>query len=178
MKKRNIIFIILLFIIIFIIYLIITKEEKYFNKVEIENIKIFNTIKNKEYLDTIVYAGAKSLEIENLIIVLKPLTEKEKEKLIFDSDYDLKAHIKGENYTYIIWLDPNLGRRTYINIISHEMIHLKQYYNKELTIIDNIPFWKGEKVDLIGIDYKKLPWEEEAFSNQYKIENKMRKILY
>jgi hypothetical protein len=177
MKKWFII--LLIFIIIgIIVFFIVNQKEKYFNHIIIEDINILNTIKTKNYLDTIIYTGVKSLEIKDLIIVIKPLSKDNIENSSFDDNLELKAHIQGMNNTYIIWINPNESRNSYIEIISHELIHLKQYYTKELMIINNNIYWKNEKINIDDYTYEKRPWEVEAFSNQKELEKKMIEILY
>ena len=167
--------IILLIIIIGVILLIITEKEKYFNPIVIQDNNIFNTIKEKPYLDTIIYSGIKSLELKGLIIVIRPLTAEVKNN--FSSEIELKAHILGKDSSYVIWVDNNLSRYEYIEIFSHELIHLKQYYTNKLIINNNIITWNGKKINNI-INYKDRPWEIEAFDKQKSLESKMNNILY
>lgn len=178
MKKWILILIGVVVIIGVIILLMVNQKEKYFKQIKIENNNIFNTIKEKNYLDTIVYAGIKSLDIDSLIIIIRPLTSDDIKKLSFDENLELKAHIQGMNDTYIIWINPNESRSEYIEILSHELIHLKQYYTKELLIINNNIYWKNEKININDYTYEKRPWEVEAFSNQKDLEKKMLQFLY
>ena len=47
----------------------------------------------------------------------------------------------------------------------HELVHVKQYFKKELKDINGVEMrWKGETH--IGIDYYNLPWEKEAYELQ------------
>jgi len=180
MKKglKWIIIILAILLIGTIIFFIVNQKEKYFNKdITIENVNILNTMEDKVYLDTIIYAGVKSLKIDSLIIVVKELTPKDIKILKFNEDYKLKAHIKGMDNTYIIWLTPN-NRESYIKILSHELIHLQQYYLEKLIINQKDIYWEGKKIDMNNYSYKDLPWEIEAFSNQNELEKKMLQILY
>ena len=80
MKKglKWIIIILAILLIGTIIFFIVNQKEKYFNKdITIENVNILNTMEDKVYLDTIIYAGVKSLKIDSLIIVVKELTPKD-----------------------------------------------------------------------------------------------------
>lgn len=176
--KKWIIILFIILIIGIITFFIINQKEKYFNHIIIENTNILNTIKNKNYLDTIIYTGVKSLEIENLIIVVRPLTQENIENLSFDNKLELKAHIQGMDDTYIIWINPNENRSTYIEILSHELIHLKQYYTKELLISDNNIYWKNQIININDYTYENRPWEVEAFFKQKELEKKMLQILY
>ena len=54
----------------------------------------------------------------------------------------------------------------YLSFLAHEMVHVKQYSNREL--IKNC--WMG--VDYFDVAYSKLPWEKEAWSAQYPMSKK------
>ena len=94
-----------------------------------------NTIKEKPYLDTIVYAGIKGLDLKGLVITIDPLSDEIKKKFSSESEnLELKAFIIGDENTYIIYVDNNLTRKDYIYTFSHELIHLKQYYTKDFIM--------------------------------------------
>lgn len=69
------------------------------------------------------------------------------------------------NRTFELELRKGLGLYDLIATVCHEMVHVKQYYRKELTE-DRI--WKKRK---IGSDIKYLdqPWEKEAFKLEEKL---------
>lgn len=54
----------------------------------------------------------------------------------------------------------------YLSFLAHELVHVKQYSNREL-IKD---CWMG--VDYFDVAYSKLPWEKEAWSAQYPMSKK------
>lgn len=180
MKKWLKILIIVLIVIIigFIIWKIATYQEKTFKPITIENNHIFNTIDNKNYLDTIVFSGIKSLDIDSLIIIIKPLSQKDKNDFLWENNSELKAHIKGEGNTYIIYIQTSLGRNEYIEIMSHELIHLNQYYTEKLQIIEGKVYWENKEIDLDKYSYEKRPWEKEAYENQKELAKKMKLLLY
>lgn len=168
--------ILLIGIIAFIIWKIISYEEKKFNKFEFESsYNIFNETETN-YLDTIVYSGLKILNIDSIIVIIKPM-EIKKHSLIPD-DLDLKAHIISNRVQYIVYMS-KMSKSNSIKILSHELIHLKQYYNKELIVInkDSI-FWKNKLIDPYNYSYEDRPWEKEAFAKQHDLEIKMKDMLY
>jgi hypothetical protein len=163
-------------ILIFVIYKIATYKEKTFNKFTFKtNHYVFNRT-DALYLDTIVHAGLQKLDIDSVIVVIRPLINKEG---ILSGDMEFKAHIKGEEYSYIIYIG-NFSRDENISILSHELIHLKQYYRNEIKIINEgkTPIWKGDTIDVNGYTYENRPWEKEAYGNQYKLSEKMKTLLY
>ena len=54
----------------------------------------------------------------------------------------------------------------YLSFLAHELVHVKQYSNRELVKY----CWMG--VDYFDVAYSKLPWEKEAWSSQYPISKK------
>lgn len=175
-KILKLIGIILLILIVgFVIWKIVSYEEKTFNKFDFDtNHKIFNTTEIN-YLDSITHAGIQSVGIYDIIIVIKPL--KNKNNLVIPDDIDIKAYIVGDGKQYIIYID-KMSRKQYIKVLSHELIHLQQYYNGKLIVKKDTIYWNNKLVDINSYEYKDRPWEKEAFDNQHDLENKMLKILY
>lgn len=79
------------------------------------------------------------------------------------SEYNLK--------NVIIKLDANLKYQELRTTLIHELIHVKQFFYKELIKLSPIHFvWKGQDfLNINKVDYKKLPWEKEALSNEKKL---------
>ena len=165
----------------FLIWKLATKPERYFKTITIEHQHIFNTVKERNYLDTIVYAGLVNLSQINdsLIVVIKPLTNEIKS--LYPDELELKAKIIGEGNTFIIWTQPDLGRDEYITVLSHELIHLKQYYTKELVVQPGMtPLWQGKLfvVENTAENVANRPWEIDAISKQPMLKSLMLNTLY
>jgi len=68
----------------------------------------------------------------------------------------------------------------FLHYISHEYTHIAQFLRGDLDIEDGFIIWKGKKFmstnDYSNInnfdEYKKLPWEKEAYENQEKLPKK------
>jgi len=166
--------ILLIIIVIFTIYKLSTQKEKYFSKFTFEKYhQVYNTT-GVVYLDTIVQAGLQSLNIDTVFIMIKPLINADG---LLPDGYTTKAYIKGSEHQYIIFID-NMSRDEYITVLSHELIHLKQYYNKDLIVNDKDVIWKGDKIDLTLYTYENRPWERDAFDNENKIYFEMKSLLY
>jgi len=54
-----------------------------------------------------------------------------------------------------------------ISTVCHEMVHVKQYYRKEMDDTNNR--WKSKKLPDAGLDYMDRPWEKEAFRLEEKL---------
>lgn len=57
-------------------------------------------------------------------------------------------------------LEIRKGQKLYdlISTVCHEMVHVKQYYRKELT-----PNYTWLKKDMSDVEYSERPWEIEAY---------------
>jgi hypothetical protein len=76
-------------------------------------------------------------------------------------------NIRGRDFTIVV--DPNLGIRSTLSTIAHEMVHVKQYATGELVDYvlpskTNKCRWRGKvrKNYDNPIEYWSLPWEVEA----------------
>jgi hypothetical protein len=175
-KYAGIIFLILL--LIFGIYKLTTLKEKTFKIVNFEKRNFIQNKTDKSYLDTIIHIGMNELGIDGTYIIIKPLTEETKKQ--FSNELELKAHIKGLGKQYVIWVD-DMDREESILVFSHELIHLRQYYNGKLVVSNNLIKWNEQIIpvnELSNIDYNTRPWEIEAFQEQRYLENDIRKFLY
>lgn len=173
--------ILLILILIFTIYKIITYKEKPFNHIIIdEKFKIVNAT-NLNYLDTIMYAGLKTLYFNNndtIYVAILPLSKIEN-YIQKDKDVDLQAFITGRNNMYQLFIG-EYSRNKNIEIISHEIIHLEQYYTDKIQVLNNIlVVWEKDTVNINEYtDYYSRPWEKEAFNGQKSKEVEMRSVLY
>ena len=161
---------------IFIVYKIATIKDKPFSKIEITNYHHIYNLTNKPYLDTIVESGLISLKIDTVTVIIKNIELKS--TVINNEDIELKAYIVDSNGIYYIFIG-DYNRSENISILSHELIHLKQYYDKTLFISrTGVYYWLNESIDISDIDYNQRPWEIEAFDGESVNSNNMKKILY
>lgn len=176
-KTLKIIGIILLAILLlFGIYKLITyKEAPFDSEIKFDNANlIFNATTNK-FLDTIVYVGTNILDVKELVITIKPLTNSTAPSNM--DGYDLNAKIVNKDNMYNIYIK-DFGKISSIKTISHELIHLKQYYTGKFSLIDNLVTWEGKPFSLVNLKYAEYPWEIEAFAEQVELEKKMMERLY
>jgi predicted metallopeptidase len=180
MKKQVRIAIIVLLVLlsIFGLYKLVTYQSKimYFKPITFENINYINNKTDMKYADTIIRAGLDILKIQNIQILVTPLTEQSKNQFAKDG-IKLDAHIRATSGGYIIWVS-NLSRSEMIKVLSHELIHLKQYSDKKLSVVDSNVIWNGEFIDLSVVKYEDRPFEIEAFQKQTDLLNKIEKIVY
>lgn len=181
-KKTNRILLIIFaaILIIFGIWYLSTIPEQYFDKVELST---KNGIKNQteyNYLDTLVSVGIEQLNISPVFVVIKSLTEQSKNNFLFENDKELKAYIIGNNSQYMLFVD-KMYRVDAITVISHELIHLKQYNSGVLKIDSTKVIWWSDTIksdELTKWTYGQRPWEIDARKKSILLSDEIRKILY
>jgi len=145
------------------------------------DIKTTNMVVNKtedNYLDSVVHVGLNELGMDSIAVTIRPITDEVKQR--FESEGNLKAHILGRGRQYIIFLD-DMSRDESIKILSHELIHLRQYFTEKLILHKSGVIWNGKVIseyEVSELKYDDRPWEIEAFGEQRKLEKKIRNILY
>lgn len=153
-------------------------QEQTFKQFDIETTNMVANRTEDNYLDSVVYVGLNELGMDSLAVTIRPITDEVKRQ--FDSEGTLKAHILGRGRQYIIFLD-DMGRDESIKVLSHELIHLRQYVTQKLILRKNEVIWDGKVIseyEVSELEYGKRPWEIEAFAEQRQLESKIRNILY
>lgn len=168
-------------LLIFIGYKLITQKEPVFNSIKFDPTIVIKNKTDKLYYDTIVQCGLQVLNIDSVEILIDNL---ENARFVNINDYvELKATIEGRynifinGYNQFILYISDLNKNEAVTVISHELIHLKQYHDGRLKILPGICLWNGAMFDVNMVSYENRPWEIEAFSEQNdlrdKIENKL-----
>ena len=153
-------------------------REQTFNRIDIRTTNLIANRTDRNYLDSIVYVGLNEMNLDSVAITIRQISPEV--QAMFDSNSQLKAHIIGKENQYIIFVD-EMSRDEAIKVLSHELIHLKQYYTKKLILEKDKVIWDGREVyqnEINETKYEQRPWEAEAFAGQRGLENKIREILY
>jgi predicted metallopeptidase len=153
-------------------------KEQTFNRIDIQTTNMVANRTDRDYLDSIVYVGLNELNLDSVAITIRQISPDVQAR--FDSESQLKAHIIGKENQYIIFVD-EMSRDEAIKVLSHELIHLKQYYTKKLILEKDKVYWDGREIyqtEINETEYERRPWEAEAFAGQRGLENKIREILY
>lgn len=171
--KKYIGYIIGAILLILVIWFLSTRKEQPYNNVVY---KSNNTVTVKllpMFVDTVLNVGLEQLGDSGMFVMVKPLPDALKQQ----GDVTVKAHIRGEGDSYIIWMDL-LSRSESIDVLSHELIHLNQYKTKQLVVVGDKVVWQGDTLNISDIPYNERPWEIDAFNKGKELSNKVRKILY
>jgi len=162
----------------FVIWKIVTYTEPEFHP---EPFPINNTVANltggKTYLDTIVHLALNALDFKGLVVVIQPLTPAMQSA--FSQTLELKAQIKPDSDSTLFHLYiGDLSKSEAIGVVSHEMIHLKQYYLKELVVKNDTAYWQEYPIPITSVEYEARPWETQAFNLSKDLEWILKHKLY
>lgn len=148
----------------------------YFNKIDIPPTSVVNNSLNERYIDTIIHAGLNILDIDTVFIQVRKL---KKDIDVFENT-DLLAQIIANDNQFIIFIDDNLSRYYNIEIIAHELIHLRDYYYKDLILFDSygVIYKDDEYQNANEIDYYDRPWEIQAIKDGRILSKQIKEKLY
>ncbi len=158
--KRNWGWVLILIILLSFITYLILRPTVQFNKVELDpNLNVWNQTE-MSYLDTIVSVGITQLGIEPKFVLLRDLVHLPKEI----DGYEVKSHIRYNKLGgFVIYIQP-MGRTECIDVLSHELIHVKQFMNDGYDVGLDTLVYKGKVYTSENMPkYEDRPWEQEAF---------------
>jgi len=95
-----------------------------------------------------------------------------------DRKIDAQCIWEDDNYKpreFCIELDYDLGVKSTLSSLAHEMVHVKQYAKGEIRDMLRGPYdikWLGKPFDENGTDYWDLPWEIEAYGREIGLYNR------
>jgi hypothetical protein len=142
------------------------KSPYYKQVVLIEDNDIINTTPYV-YLDTVVSLGMTKLGIRGETVLIQPMSDRIRNRFEESEGIELKAYIAEWMEGYTICINDDLGHDQAIDVISHELIHLAQYRDKDLILTEGtVVLWMGTPYDVLGIPYNDRPWERAAFAKQ------------
>ena len=178
MKKILMLLILIVLVVILYFFIKNSNAESYFKPVKLsDSNEIVNTT-TSSYMDTVVSVGLDVLNVRNCEIVIKSMTDEMKGNFLSQNGLSLEASIMGSNGLYDVYVN-GISKQTAITVLSHELVHLKQYETGDLQLIgDGKVTWKGETINVLDLNYEDRPWEREAFQTQTDVANKIKKILY
>lgn len=176
MKNNN--FLILIGIIVLtlgvlVIYKSQTENERSFKPVELEQDNYVSNNSLPSYYDTIVSIGLELAGIEGTSVTIEELSDKAKQSF----NGELNAHIRYIDGKFYLFIDP-LSKKRAITIISHEIIHMKQYLDGTFQYDDGKITWNGQAYLLEDINYDDRPWETEAFQMESQLASQISDVVY
>lgn len=181
MNKKSIIVTLGIIIAIILLVLLIVYNSKPVNYavVDLPTDNFIYNQSSKTHLDTVVAIGMEELGISGCSIRIRDMNEQLRNNP-GASGLELGAAIFGSGNSYLIYVDPSIGKKEIITIMSHELIHLRQYFSEDLKVLNGstgIVKWKGEEISVLNLDYNLRPWEIEAFAEQGDLSSSISGIL-
>lgn len=76
---------------------------------------------------------------------------------------------------YVIYVDPDLSKKMVRVILAHELVHVKQFQDRELIHLPQGVEYKGQ-IYYKDDNYFTRPYEMEAMGKQYKLYRKFKHI--
>ena len=149
--------------------------DKHFKKAQYSENNYVVNYTSYPYMDTIVYVGLDSLGMCDVTVEVKKLSQEAKDN--FPGNIELKGLLYGSGNHYTMWIEDS-NRKDHIGIVAHELIHLRQYYSKQLIYDGFYVYWARAKYDLKEIEYFSRPWEADAFEHGVKLERQIKSVLY
>ena len=162
-------------LLIFGVYKLISYKEPIPNKVELNKLNAVLNRTEMSYADTIVSIGLDALDIDSITVFIRPLNMASTKDAF--GDIMLKAYIIGKNNQYVIYTN-KFSRKELIDVLSHELIHLSQYYHEEIVIVDKTVVWRGSIFDHSRVEYENRPWERDAELKKFKVIDYINLKLY
>ena len=78
---------------------------------------------------------------------------------------------------YTMVLSSRIDCEKLIEVIAHEMVHIKQFAKGQLKRIGRQTFWMGKRYVRSKVNYYDHPWEHDAWSKEKFLSAKIFKIL-
>jgi len=175
MREKTLIWISVFILLVIAIFVLFWKkdENEYFNQVILTSNNTINNNTLPKYIDTILSIGLDAAGLVDVVLVVNPMSESAKTSI---PDYELRAHVREWDGIFYLFIG-NIRRDEAIKVLSHEIIHIHQYYSGELSFIDGKVYWEGEEYDLTNTEYDKRPWEQNAFDREVPLSNAIESIL-
>lgn len=173
-STKNTILVVTIVVVIVTLLIMANNKSSYFNKIELPNDNEVYNRTNQSYMDTIILVGLSELRIEGVAVLIQPFSSPP----IGPEGMELNAFIRRYSHTKYLIEIGEFGRSDVMNILSHELLHLHQYYTHRLYINSTSVRWY-DKVYTDDIpDYLDRPWEIEAEGLGRILNQKMKKKLY
>lgn len=130
--------------------------KKFKNKIEIgKTVRILNLTEEKS-LNSVLQKGIQILGIKNVLVVVVNLTPEEME------EETLMGFIHDQETYYLVKLRPGLSENYYLDILSHELIHLYDMHSGRLKLL-YYGFLYDNVVYTFNTFYWERPFEKRAF---------------
>lgn len=136
---------------------------------------IYNIEKDKE-LTKYVAVALNAYQIKGIKLVIRYLTIQEQIYLATPTGFT-SAVTQYKNGVYCISLIKTTPENS-INLIGHEITHVKQLYDKRIIYSDTSFIWNGKELYNEIPPYKERPWEIEALTKEDSLSEVIKEVIY
>jgi len=180
MKKKTIFIVIGIVLgLALIIFLLSRIPKREFNTFTFPTSMVVENFTDNEMVDTITMVILnKLLEYDTMRIGIYPMPP------IFEKDDKTEyiafvAPTPFDEHRYNLYLKKNARLGDMINVLPHEMVHLKQFEAGRLQVIEGHAYiWEGDTTLYVDVEYNDRPYEREAFTLSPVLKRKLNSILY
>lgn len=127
----------------------------------------------KDLIEACIKLYARELKIDKNAFSLAVFSRKGMKEEI--GAYGMAARLRDK--VFIMDLDSRLSMEKLIEVVAHEMVHIKQFVRGQLITKGRSVFWLGQKVLRSKVHYYDQPWEKDAWSKEKLLSAKVYKIL-
>lgn len=136
---------------------------------------IYNIEKNKE-LTNYVAVALNAYQIKGITLVIRYLSPEEQIFLSSPTGFT-SAITQYKEGVYCISLI-NTTEENSIRLIGHEIVHVKQLYDKRIIYNDTSFIWNGKELFNEIPPYKERPWEIEALTKEDSLSEVIKEVIY
>lgn len=180
MKKNNIAIIFIVAIVIIITIVLLSKKQE-MNKFTFPKEIVVENHTTHKGIDTMAMVVlTKIMKFDTINIQIFNI----KDGLFKDGNIDIMAYIEKiplNKHKYVLFLAKDFLLNNVEDIISHEMVHIKQMENGDLVqpvSHENYIIYKNDTIFYLKIPYEIRPFEIEAVKEQKSFSDDLYKILY
>lgn len=147
----------------------------FFTKIDDTKINLVNAIPN-DTINNVIEILIPLLDVKPSLIFAVPIKETVINAFIKKHNKKLSGFIIPGDNIYTIYIDTTLTGDDLIEVLCHEMIHLKQLQSKKLELINNNFKWNGNFI-YENTPYDHRPWEVEAYRKQRHLKKMVKEKL-
>lgn len=176
MKNNGFIILAIIIVLGLVSFLVFNTSDNNDTEFKTVELKEENLIVNSDlpsFYDTILNVGLEVAGIKGVSVNVERLSDEAKRNF----SGELNAHVRYLNGGFYLFIDP-LNKKQALTIISHEIVHMKQYLDGRFVYDDGSILWNGDTYLLDEINYDNRPWESEAFEQESQLASQISNIIY
>lgn len=140
------------------------------------DINVINIIPN-DIIETTIKVSSDLLDVDDTLIFVLPIKDSVAATFAKKHNKQLSGFIIPGNNVFSIYIDASLTGDQLMEVICHEMIHLKQIQSGDLKLTKEYHFiWKG-RFKHKNTPYNERYWEKEAYNRQGSLFRRVKNMI-